>query len=165
MWTMMITRRIPSIHLAPLTANCEVNNKRLNFRFEFYEEINLDPYLQEVPQVPAHYTLHAVLVHSGDNHGGHYVVFINPKGDGKVRSRYSLSSWLTYHKPVIWSKSSRATSAELCRVRQPTTWIDASVKLAEITECIGIATQERISHMNLLIGRQWERGLCSTDQR
>lgn len=28
------------------------------------------------------YILHAVLVHSGDNHGGHYVVFINPKGDG-----------------------------------------------------------------------------------
>ena len=29
------------------------------------------------------YILHAVLVHSGDNHGGHYVVFINPRGDGK----------------------------------------------------------------------------------
>ena len=25
-----------------------------------------------------------MLVHSGDNHGGHYVVFINPRGDGKV---------------------------------------------------------------------------------
>lgn len=58
------------------------------FRFEFYEEINLDPYLQEIPPVPAHYTLHAVLVHSGDNHGGHYVVFINPKGDGKVHCNY-----------------------------------------------------------------------------
>ena len=22
-------------------------------------------------------------MHSGDNHGGHYVVFINPTGDGK----------------------------------------------------------------------------------
>lgn len=32
---------------------------------------------------PATYTLHAVLVHSGDNHGGHYVVFINPRGDGR----------------------------------------------------------------------------------
>ncbi len=29
------------------------------------------------------YLLHAVLVHSGDNHGGHYVVFIQPRGDGK----------------------------------------------------------------------------------
>ncbi|KAL9694686.1 hypothetical protein quinque_013971 [Culex quinquefasciatus] len=31
----------------------------------------------------ATYILHAVLVHSGDNHGGHYVVYINPKNDGK----------------------------------------------------------------------------------
>ena len=32
---------------------------------------------------PADYTLHAVLVHSGGPQSGHYVVFINPKGDGK----------------------------------------------------------------------------------
>ncbi|XP_053607291.1 ubiquitin carboxyl-terminal hydrolase 7 isoform X3 [Plodia interpunctella] len=56
---------------------------KFNDRFEFYEHINLDEYLQEKPETPADYTLHAVLVHSGDNHGGHYVVFINPKGDGK----------------------------------------------------------------------------------
>lgn len=36
------------------------------------------------PKDPANYILHAVLVHSGDNHGGHYVVYLNPKGDGKV---------------------------------------------------------------------------------
>ncbi|XP_077294716.1 ubiquitin-specific protease 7 isoform X2 [Arctopsyche grandis] len=63
----------------PIT-DCSV---KFNDRFEFYEHINLDPYLQEKPSIPADYTLHAVLVHSGDNHGGHYVVFINPKGDGK----------------------------------------------------------------------------------
>lgn len=34
---------------------------------------------------PAEYTLLAVLVHSGDNYGGHYVVYINPQGKGKVR--------------------------------------------------------------------------------
>ncbi|CAH1982094.1 unnamed protein product [Acanthoscelides obtectus] len=57
---------------------------KFNDRFEFYEKISLDSYLQEPdPNNPANYTLHAVLVHSGDNHGGHYVVFINPKGDGK----------------------------------------------------------------------------------
>lgn len=50
-------------------------------RFEFYEKIQLDDFLQEQdPNDPADYTLHAVLVHSGDNHGGHYVVFINPRG-------------------------------------------------------------------------------------
>lgn len=53
-------------------------------RFEFYEKINLESYLQAAEPTRADYTLHAVLVHSGDNHGGHYVVFINPKGDGKV---------------------------------------------------------------------------------
>lgn len=64
----------------PIT-DCSV---KFNDRFEFYEKISLDSYLQEPdPNNPANYTLHAVLVHSGDNHGGHYVVFINPRGDGK----------------------------------------------------------------------------------
>lgn len=53
-------------------------------RFEFYEKISLGKYLQSKETTSADYTLHAVLVHSGDNHGGHYVVFINPAGDGKV---------------------------------------------------------------------------------
>lgn len=61
----------------PVT-DCSV---KFNDRFEFYEKISLDSYLQEQdPLNPANYTLHAVLVHSGDNHGGHYVVFINPRG-------------------------------------------------------------------------------------
>lgn len=55
----------------------------LLFRYEFYDKINLDAFLQSPESTPADYTLHAVLVHSGDNHGGHYVVFINPKGDGR----------------------------------------------------------------------------------
>ncbi|XP_017767859.1 PREDICTED: ubiquitin carboxyl-terminal hydrolase 7 isoform X1 [Nicrophorus vespilloides] len=64
----------------PIT-DCSV---KFNDRFEFYEKISLDSYLQQPdPTNPANYTLHAVLVHSGDNHGGHYVVFINPRGDGK----------------------------------------------------------------------------------
>ncbi|XP_074593603.1 ubiquitin-specific protease 7 isoform X2 [Brevipalpus obovatus] len=57
-------------------------NIKINDRFEFYEKINLSEFLEK-KDTPANYTLHAVLVHSGDNHGGHYVVFINPKGDGK----------------------------------------------------------------------------------
>ena len=39
---------------------------------------------------PAQYTLHAVLVHSGDNYGGHYVAYLNPGGKGKVSSLLSL---------------------------------------------------------------------------
>ena len=56
-------------------------------RFEFPEHLALDKYLTPdavIPTDPANYILHAVLVHSGDNHGGHYIVYINPKGDGKV---------------------------------------------------------------------------------
>lgn len=54
-------------------------------RFEFPEKLNLEEFLKSEEEAPLPvYTLHAVLVHSGDNHGGHYVVFINPKGDGKV---------------------------------------------------------------------------------
>ncbi|KAK9885250.1 hypothetical protein WA026_010749 [Henosepilachna vigintioctopunctata] len=64
----------------PIT-DCSV---KFNDRFEFGERISLDEYMQDPdPNNPANYTLHAVLVHSGDNHGGHYVVFINPKGDGR----------------------------------------------------------------------------------
>ncbi|XP_076333936.1 ubiquitin carboxyl-terminal hydrolase 7-like isoform X2 [Tachypleus tridentatus] len=58
-------------------------NIKINDRFEFPEKLSLDEFLQKPETTPASYTLHAVLVHSGDNHGGHYVVFINPKGDGK----------------------------------------------------------------------------------
>ncbi|XP_052740388.1 ubiquitin carboxyl-terminal hydrolase 7-like [Bicyclus anynana] len=94
---------------------------KYNDRFEFYEEINLDEYCQEIPQSPAHYTLHAVLVHSGDNHGGHYVVFINPKGDGKwckfdddVVSRCSKQEAIEYNfggKEDVPYLARRATSA------------------------------------------------------
>ena len=63
----------------PIT-DCSV---KFNDRFEFYDKINLGEYLKLEKETNADYTLHAVLVHSGDNHGGHYVVFINPAGDGK----------------------------------------------------------------------------------
>uniref|UniRef100_A0A8C5VNA6 Ubiquitin carboxyl-terminal hydrolase n=1 Tax=Microcebus murinus TaxID=30608 RepID=A0A8C5VNA6_MICMU len=59
-------------------------NIKINDRFEFPEQLPLDEFLQKTdPKDPANYILHAVLVHSGDNHGGHYVVYLNPKGDGK----------------------------------------------------------------------------------
>lgn len=60
-------------------------NIKINDRFEFPETLDLEEFLKDIEfGAPlAKYTLQAVLVHSGDNHGGHYVVFINPKGDGK----------------------------------------------------------------------------------
>ncbi|XP_067928164.1 ubiquitin carboxyl-terminal hydrolase 7-like isoform X2 [Watersipora subatra] len=56
-------------------------NVKINDRFEFSEEIDLSKYLQKPEATPAIYRLHAVLVHSGDNHGGHYVGYIDPVGD------------------------------------------------------------------------------------
>ncbi|KAK3090560.1 hypothetical protein FSP39_012693 [Pinctada imbricata] len=59
---------------------------KINDRFEFPERLCLDKFLnqkEKKEKTPTNYVLHAVLVHSGDNHGGHYVVYINPKGDGK----------------------------------------------------------------------------------
>ncbi|KFD50779.1 hypothetical protein M513_08320 [Trichuris suis] len=58
-------------------------NLKINDRFEFPEKLDLDEFLESREETPAKYTLHAVLVHSGDFHGGHYVVYISPKGNGK----------------------------------------------------------------------------------
>lgn len=58
-------------------------------RLEFPEELDLSEFVDKsIPQdTPPVYVLHDVLVHSGDFHGGHYVVFIDPKGNGRVRQR------------------------------------------------------------------------------
>lgn len=58
-------------------------NVKINDRCEFMEKLNLNRFLQDPEDHLGQYTLHAVLVHSGDNHGGHYVVYINPSGDGR----------------------------------------------------------------------------------
>ncbi|XP_065899368.1 ubiquitin carboxyl-terminal hydrolase 7-like isoform X2 [Dysidea avara] len=58
-------------------------NVKINDRYEFPDHLVLDEFLKEAEATPAHYTLQAVLVHSGDNYGGHYVACLNPKGDGK----------------------------------------------------------------------------------
>lgn len=50
------------------------------YRYEFPEKLNLEEFLKEKEDTPATYTLHTVLVHSGDNYGGHYVAYLNPRG-------------------------------------------------------------------------------------
>lgn len=60
------------------------SNVKINDKCEFQEEINLDAFLENPDaDLPADYILHGVLVHSGDNYGGHYVAYVNPKGNGK----------------------------------------------------------------------------------
>ena len=63
----------------------------LCFRYEFPDRLDLSEFVAESKE-PIVYILHAVLVHSGDFHGGHYVVFINtnPRGTGRVRSPLSF---------------------------------------------------------------------------
>lgn len=68
-------------------------------RFEFPERLNLDKFLnpkEKKEKTPASYILHAVLVHSGDNHGGHYVVYIAPRGDSKVKTGQNVGTQLFY---------------------------------------------------------------------
>lgn len=68
-------------------------------RFEFPERLNLDKFLnpkEKKDKTPASYILHAVLVHSGDNHGGHYVVYIAPRGDSKVKTGQNVGTQLLF---------------------------------------------------------------------
>lgn len=75
------------------------------YRFEFPDQLPLDEFLQKPDSKdPANYILHAVLVHSGDNHGGHYVVYLNPKGDGKVSLKEPIVRTIflsTFHPKIL----------------------------------------------------------------
>lgn len=80
----------------------------LLYRFEFPDQLPLDEFLQKPDSKdPANYILHAVLVHSGDNHGGHYVVYLNPKGDGKVSVKEPIVRTtffsITFHPKILWA--------------------------------------------------------------
>ena len=55
---------------------------RVICRYEFPEHLTVEEFLKQREPTPAAYTLHAVLVHSGDNYGGHYVAYLNPRGRG-----------------------------------------------------------------------------------
>jgi ubiquitin carboxyl-terminal hydrolase 7 len=57
---------------------------KINDRHEFYETIDLAPYLIEDADRSESWTykLHSVLVHSGDFNAGHYYAFIKPSKDG-----------------------------------------------------------------------------------
>jgi ubiquitin carboxyl-terminal hydrolase 7 len=77
-------------------------NVKINDRFEFDEEIDLAPYMEELPGRPEIYQLHSVLVHCGDVHGGHYYAYIRP--DCKER-------WFKFNDEIV-SISSREEAVE-----------------------------------------------------
>mmetsp|Transcript_33094 Transcript_33094/g.53664 ORF Transcript_33094/g.53664 Transcript_33094/m.53664 type:complete len:668 (+) Transcript_33094:182-2185(+) len=58
---------------------------KVNDKYEFYQEIDLDKYLAEEAERSANmknvYQLHSILVHSGDVSGGHYYAFIKPSSE------------------------------------------------------------------------------------
>lgn len=58
----------------------KLDNVKVNDRFTFPLELDLDPYLTGA----GIYDLHTVLVHSGDVHSGHYYAFIRPSSDAHV---------------------------------------------------------------------------------
>ncbi|XP_064406140.1 ubiquitin carboxyl-terminal hydrolase 7-like [Halichondria panicea] len=78
------------------------SNIKLNDRYEFPVNLDLEKFLKVKEDTPARYTLHAVLVHSGDNYGGHYVAYLNPGGKG---------TWLKFDDDVV-STCSRKDAIE-----------------------------------------------------
>lgn len=57
-------------------------------RFEFFERFNLDKFLnfkEKKEKIFVSYIFYVVLVYSGDNYGGYYVVYIVFRGDSKVK--------------------------------------------------------------------------------
>ncbi|TMS37211.1 hypothetical protein L596_004188 [Steinernema carpocapsae] len=74
------------------------NNVKINDRFDFPIELDLNEFVVDNASQDFNYVLQAVLVHSGDFHGGHYVVFINTNLRG-------VAKWCKFDDDVV----SRAT--------------------------------------------------------
>ena len=127
---------------------------KFNDRFEFPETLDLSEFIKhrnedqdvdnaeamEVDNIDEHmtpskgdcqYILHAVLVHSGDNHGGHYVVFINPLGNGQwCKFDDDVVSRCTTEEAVqnnFGGESNLSFENSPCRESNPVRWISMPV--------------------------------------
>ncbi|GMR60650.1 hypothetical protein PMAYCL1PPCAC_30845 [Pristionchus mayeri] len=72
------------------------SNVKVNDRFEFTDLLDLNEFVEKNDEgIDYTYYLHAVLVHSGDFHGGHYVVYINTNVKGRT------SHWCKFDDDVV----------------------------------------------------------------
>ena len=70
------------LHLMRFQFDPKTNlNDKINDRCEFPERLDLTEFLKDPPTNPIVYRLHTIFVHTGDNNGGHYVTYLNPKCD------------------------------------------------------------------------------------
>ncbi|CAD6193073.1 unnamed protein product [Caenorhabditis auriculariae] len=67
----------PVLHFQLMRFQYEGTEQKINDRFEYPEELDLTEFSDGIHPDECVYNLQSVLVHSGDFHGGHYVVFIN----------------------------------------------------------------------------------------
>ena len=71
------------LHLMRFQFDPKTNlNDKINDRCEFPDRLDLTEFLKVAPSNPLIYRLHTIFVHTGDNNGGHYVTYLNPKCDG-----------------------------------------------------------------------------------
>ncbi|PAV73868.1 hypothetical protein WR25_16057 [Diploscapter pachys] len=76
-------------------------NVKINDRFVFPDRLNLAEFVENAdgPQEDYQYILQAVLVHTGDFHGGHYVVFINTNAKAPLEG--AKSRWCKFDDDVV----------------------------------------------------------------
>ena len=67
--------------------------EKVDSRFEFYQEINLDKYMsQDSEEQDNTYVLYSVFVHAGSISSGHYYIYINVKNEKRFKMNDSIVS-------------------------------------------------------------------------
>ena len=77
--------KILLFHLKRFEITEELNIKKINSRFEFYDKINLEKYLSKKENClySPRYELHGVIVHRGSANSGHYYAYLRPTIENK----------------------------------------------------------------------------------
>lgn len=120
-------------------------NVKINDRLEFPYTLHLDAFLAKPERTPAKYHMHAVLVHSGDISSGHYVVYINPRGDNRwyrfdddVVSRCSRKEALTMN----YGGNQEEISNKHCTNAYMLVYIRESEKLSQVSGFVKMSNSQ-----------------------